>query len=141
MDGRGEPVVIRLEDALKSEPGTGGRLVWSTHPAPGTGCTVTVRVEEGSAALAGAESAVYARYAICELVALPALLWALTAWMAGVPAAVLWGVVLWRAARCYRTLPSPLRHDPAPDQAEPRVGADRDLDGNSGSEPRAGRGR
>lgn len=101
-DGPGEPVVIGLADALRVEPQAGGRFLLSTLGRPAAGCTVTVRVEDGAPALAGSGSVVHARYRICEMVALPALLWALGAWVLGVPAAVLWGVAFWRVARGHR---------------------------------------
>jgi hypothetical protein len=70
-----------------------------TGAMPSDGYTMTVTVEAGSPDLADDESLVYARNAICELEAVPAMLWGSLAWIAGVPAALPWIVVAVRSVR------------------------------------------
>jgi len=92
-----------LEKGLRCSLASANRYslgyIGCTRSVPKGDYTMTVTIEVGAPTLAGVETTIYARNAICELEAVPALLWSLLAWLTGVPAAMLWLVTGNRWAR------------------------------------------
>jgi len=106
VDGpNGASYSISLSDAFENhQRNDNGFFLCMTQCSPESAQAVTVQVAEGSPAWAGHKSIVFGRYWFCGLEVLPLLWWSLLAFAAGLIAAILFGVVIWRR---YRPMPVP----------------------------------
>lgn len=104
----GEVERMILREGMEGEPSDPGRYPLGTWVRLAEGrYEMTVEVETGAPGLSGRDTTIYSRLFVCELEAVPAMLWGLLSWMAGIPAGIAWLVVAVRVARQYARRPPP----------------------------------